>query len=40
MKPDATLLRRFVEYVQFFEKTHLDEDWRRIEPYSAPDAVC
>ena len=33
MKPDATILLRFAEYVRAFEKTYLDADWTRIEPY-------
>jgi len=39
MNPDATLLQRFAEYAQAFEKTYVDDDWTRIEPYFAPDAV-
>ncbi len=39
MNPDATLLQRFVEYAQAFEKTYVDDDWTRLEPYFAPDAV-
>jgi hypothetical protein len=39
MNPDATLLQRFAEYAQAFEKTYVDDDWTRLEPYFAPDAV-
>ncbi|HME70466.1 MAG TPA: hypothetical protein VKM54_11450, partial [Myxococcota bacterium] len=39
MNPDGTLLQRFVEYAQAFEKTYVDDDWTRLEPYFAPDAV-
>lgn len=39
MYPDATLLQRFFEYAQAFEKTYVDDDWTRLEPYFAPDAV-
>jgi hypothetical protein len=39
MNPDTTLLQRFVEYAQAFEKTYVDDDWTRLEPYFAPDAV-
>lgn len=36
---NTTLLQRFVEYAQAFEKTYVDDDWTRLEPYFAPDAV-
>lgn len=39
MTPNATLLQRFAEYAQAFEKTYVDDDWTRVEPYFAPDAV-
>ena len=34
-----TDLERFLAYFQDFEKTYLDDDWGRLEPYFAPDAV-
>ena len=37
--PDADLLQRFFAYAQAFEKTYVDDDWTRIEPYFAEDAV-
>jgi len=39
MKRDARLLDRFGDYAQDFEKTYLDDDWTRLEPYFASDAV-
>src|SRR4030095_10724846 len=39
MNPDANLLQRFGESAQAFEKTYVDDDWTRLEPYFAPDAV-
>ena len=39
MTPNATPLQRFAEYAQAFEKTYVDDDWTRVEPYFAPDAV-
>jgi hypothetical protein len=32
-------LQKFLEYAQAFEKTYVDDDWSRLEPYFAPDAV-
>ena len=32
-------LSRFVEYVQDFEKTYVDDDWSRLTKYFAPDAT-
>ncbi len=34
-----TLLARFVAYTQAFEATYADDDWTRLEPFFAPDAV-
>jgi hypothetical protein len=33
------LLQRFLEYAQAFEETYKDDDWQRLEPYFARDAV-
>jgi hypothetical protein len=32
-------LERFLEYAQAFEKSYADDDWSRLEPYFARDAV-
>jgi ketosteroid isomerase-like protein len=34
-----TALQRFIAYATAFEQTYDDDDWRRIEPFFAPDAV-
>jgi len=31
--------RRFIEYAADFEKTYADDDWSRLEPYFAEEAV-
>lgn len=33
------ILERFMAYAQDFEKTYIDDDWSRITPYFADDAV-
>ncbi|HEV7733996.1 MAG TPA: nuclear transport factor 2 family protein [Candidatus Binatia bacterium] len=33
------LLGRFLAYAQAFESTYADDDWTRLEPFFAPDAV-
>jgi hypothetical protein len=32
-------LKRFLEYAAAFEKTFVDDDWTRLEPFFADDAV-
>jgi hypothetical protein len=32
-------LQLFLDYAQDFEKTYVDDDWKRLERYFAPDAV-
>jgi len=34
-----TITETFYTYVQAFEKTFVDDDWTRIEPFFTPDAV-
>ena len=31
--------KRFLEYAVAFEQTFADDDWSRLEPYFAPDAI-
>lgn len=32
-------LQQFLAYAAAFEQTYVDDDWSRLEPYFAPDAV-
>lgn len=35
----SELIQRFAAYAQAFEETYEDDDWSRLEPYFAPNAV-
>ncbi len=37
--PNMELVERFQKYAEDFEKTYVDDDWSRIAPYFAEDAV-